>query len=82
MVKHMYRERTEFRVKKGHEEKRVEKVMQDQLENVVEKVIGVIKVNKVNKKKYGKTIFFFHENIIIKIPFWKKGYLGWTLLVL
>lgn len=37
-----------FRVKRVHEAKRVVKVMQDRSESVVEKVIGVIKVNKVN----------------------------------
>lgn len=55
-----------FRVKKVHVAKRVVKEMPDQLENVVEKVIGVIKVNKVkkNKIKWLNTIIekFYNEN--------------------
>lgn len=44
----LYRVRMVFRDKRVHVAKRVVKVMPDRLENVVEKVIGVIKVNKVN----------------------------------
>lgn len=48
------RERMVFRVKRVLVEKRVVKVMPDQLANVVEKVIGAIKVNKVKKNVYRK----------------------------
>lgn len=48
-----------FRVKRVPEEKRVVKVMPDRLANVVGKVIGAIKVNKVKKNGLMATFKIF-----------------------